>query len=757
MPVSTVTLEPATFEVLKNKLQAIVNEQTITLKLVSGSPIVTESGDFNTGIYLPDCTAVVRGQENIGHASTLAHMIRGVIEDCRVNPGIGEGDMFFSNDPWKGASHQSDVAILAPHFYRGEIVAWSGCVCHVLDVGGMTAGSWCVKASECYQEGVAFPPIKIVEKGVLRQDVLNAILNQSRLPFLEVLDLKGMIACNNVAIKRILELVERYGIDAVKEVMIGLVDRAEQGLRRRLAGLPDGIYRGVDFIDHDGHQNKLYRIAVTLTKEGDHMTFDFTGSSPQAPGFINCTMGGMEGGIATPLFITLCYDLPWNGGLLRPVKIIGPKGTICNAERPAPVGGASVMAKRSVMNACTQALSRLVSTSPATRNEARAVAGGTFMTLNLRGVSQYGERYGTMVMDPHACGEGAYPFRDGVDAEGHVGSPRSSIPNVESNEDFAPLLYLYRKLLPDTGGAGKMRGGNTMSLAFSVHNKKTQEAVLCGHGVEMPNSVGLAGGGPGACVVNTHFKETDLDSQINGGRIPRDAARLKGRKVNVGAKPGDLLFRPGDVFSYSFQGGGGWGDPLERAPQRVLQDYIDGAVSAAWARRAYGVVIDPEAEEVSKKETAVLRKRLRAKRLARARAGAGNAEVAGVAARGSVPGGVPAPGPGSGAGAGLAPASGGGAAPGIEFLHPLGEALEVVLINGSKLIRCRCGYRFGPAGANWKDGALKSVVSPAKYGKLVKLHRDLEAREYLCPACGVLHSVEINRKDAPPLCEVELS
>src|SRR3990172_13243249 len=145
------TLDPATFEVLKNKLQAIVNEQTITLKLVSGSPIVTESGDFNTGIYLPDCTAVVRGQENIGHASTLAHMIRGVIEDCEENPGIREGDMFFSNDPWKGAAHQSDMAILAPHFYQGELVAWSGGVCHVLDVGGMTPGSWCVKASECYQ------------------------------------------------------------------------------------------------------------------------------------------------------------------------------------------------------------------------------------------------------------------------------------------------------------------------------------------------------------------------------------------------------------------------------------------------------------------------------------------------------------------------------------------------------------------------------------------------------------------------------
>ncbi len=721
------TMDPATFEVLKNKLQAIVNEQTITLKLVSGSPIVTESGDFNTGIYLPDCTAVVRGQENIGHASTLAHMIRGVIEDCEINPGIREGDMFFSNDPWKGASHQSDMAVLAPHFYQGELVAWSGCVCHVLDVGGMTPGSWCVKATECYQEGVAFPPIKIMEKGLLRQDVMNAILNQSRLPFLTVLDLKGMIASNNVAIKRMIELIERYGMDRVKSVMTGLVDRAEQALRRRLTELPDGKYRGVDFLDHDGHRNRLYKIMVTLIKEGDQMTFDFTGTSPQAPGFVNCAEGGMESGIATPLFITLCYDLPWNGGLLKTVKIIGPKGIICNAERPAPVGGASVMAKRVVQNACTQAISRLVSTGAGLRDEARAVAGGTFMTLNLRGISQYGEKYGTMIMDAHACGEGAFSFRDGVDAEGHVGSPRSSIPNVESNEDFSPILYLYRKMLADTGGTGRFRGGNTVGIAFAIHSDKTQEAVLCGHGVEMPNSLGLSGGGPGACVVNTVVKDTDLSGQIQAGIIPGDISKLKGQKKNVGAKPGDLVFRPHDVFAYSFQGGGGWGDPLERDPERVLEDYHEGAVSVTWARKAYGVVIDPGKGAVKAKQTENLRKSLRRRRLTEARRHGEFKEAPQLEAAA------------------------------LEVLHPLGEALEVIKVNGSRLIRCRCGYQFGPAAQNWKDGALKSVVSSRRFGYLVKLHRELEAREYLCPACGILQSVEISRQEDPSLAEVEFS
>ncbi len=717
-------MDPVTFEVLKNKLQSVVNEQTITLKLVSGSPIVTEAGDFNTGIYLPDGTAVVRGQGIISHASTLTRMIRSVISDCTANPGIEEGDMFFVNDPWKGAPHQSDVGVVAPHFYQGKLAAWSGSVCHVLDVGGMTPGSWCVKATESTQEGVAFPPIKIVQAGTLRSDVMNAILNQSRLPFLTILDLKAMLACNNVAKKRVRELIEKYGLDEVTVVMQGLVQRAEQGLRRKLAELPDGIYRGVDFLDHDGHQNALYKVAVAIIKEGDTITFDFSGTSAQAPGFVNCTEAGLEAGIATPLFITLGFDLPWNGGLLKPVKIVAEKGLICNAQRPAPVGGATVMATRVVVNACTQALSRLVSTSPKQRSEARAVSGGTFMTLNLRGISQYGETYGTMIMDAHGCGEGAYQFRDGVDSEGTVGAPRSSIPNVESNEDFAPIMYLYRKLVPDTGGIGKFRGGNTLSLAFTVLTDKAQNAVLCGHGVEVPNSMGVSGGGPGACVINTLAKDTDVNKLLDSGKVPQALDQLQGRKVDVGAKPGAMVFAPGDVFAYSFQGGGGWGDPLEKEPQAILTEVLEGNMSVAWAKKAFGVVINPQTTKLMEKETAALRKRVRHGRI-RAAGGVAAVEAARVAAGPS------------------------------ELLFTLGESLQVVRANGAKQVQCKCGYRFGPVTKNWKDKALRSVVPPGKYACHVKLHRELEMRQYICPACGILHSLEIARKQDPPLWEAE--
>jgi N-methylhydantoinase B len=723
MAQGTTRVNPVTFEVLRNKLNSIVTEQTITLKNVSGSPIVTEAADFNNGIYLADGTAAVRGQQIIMHASSVTNTIKNILADYKDNPGINKGDMFFANDPWKGAPHQSDVAVVAPLFYQDELILWTGSIAHELDVGGMMRGSWCPTATEKYQEGMALPPIKLVERGSLRKDVWEAILAHSRLPFLLALDLKAMIACNNVGNARLLELMERYGLDTVKAVLEGLIEQAEQGLRRRLKELPDGVYRGVNFLDHDGHQNRLYKVIVTVRKEGDTLTFDFTGSSKQAPGYVNCTEVCMIGGTATPLFITLGFDLPWNGGLLKPIRILGPEGIICNATAPAPVSGAPVSAGRVVMNACTLALSRLMACSDRYIEEARAVTTGTFVTLNLAGVSQYGERYGTMILDPNACGESAYSFRDGVDAQGSAGAPKNSIPNVESNEDFAPLLYLHRRIVQDTGGPGKYRGGCTAGLAFVIHDADTQEGVLVGHGAEVPNDVGIFGGLPGSSCFNTIKRGTDILRRFEQGEFPGSIDELPGEKVDLGAKPGAITLSPGDVFEYSWQGGGGWADPLEREPQRVLDDVVNGTVSLDCAERVYGVTIDSQTLHIDNEQTSRTRNTMRQERLAK---GGEYPPVAQLDTTEAI------------------------------RLFPMGEYLELIDIRGRKIVRCRCGYQFGPPSQNWKECAIRALVPPDTAGPHVRLHEELEMRQFICPSCGVLLSTEVSRKGDPPLWEIEL-
>jgi len=282
-------VDKVTFEVVRNKLVSLTEELAITLKSVSGSPIVAEATDYNLSLHLADGALVTTGQTAMFQAGSTFRVIRHVINDCMDDPGIEDGDMFVVNNPYKGAIHPPDVSIVSPIFHEGDLIGWSGACAHQLDVGGMDFGSWCPEATEIQQECMILPPLKIVRRGRIIKDVWNTIMSMTRLPFIVGLDFKAMIAANNVARKRFGQLIERYGMATVQTVMNGLIQMSEDLLRARLRELPDGQVRSENFLDHDGHQNKLYRAALTVTKKGDSLTFDLSESSKQAPGFINCT------------------------------------------------------------------------------------------------------------------------------------------------------------------------------------------------------------------------------------------------------------------------------------------------------------------------------------------------------------------------------------------------------------------------------------------------------------------------------------
>jgi N-methylhydantoinase B len=336
------SIDPITFEVIRHKLEAITEEQAITLKNVSGSPVVTEATDFNVGIYLADGAIVNMGPQVIFHAGTMSTVIYSIIEHFSDNPGINEGDMFILNDPYRGAIHQPDVSIVMPIFHEGRRIAWTGSCAHELDTGGMTFGSWAFGATDVQQEAMLLPGVKIVEKGVLREDIWQMIMGMTRLPHVVGLDFKAMIAANNVAARRFHQLMERYGVDTVDRVMRTEIDTSEALLRERLKLIPDGIYRARDFLDHDGHANRLYQIQVAAIKKGDTLTLDMSESSPQAPGFINCTRSGLRGALFTGILPILACDIRWNEGVLKPVAIKVPEANICNARWPTPVSGATV-------------------------------------------------------------------------------------------------------------------------------------------------------------------------------------------------------------------------------------------------------------------------------------------------------------------------------------------------------------------------------------------------------------------------------
>ncbi len=711
-PLSQRSTDPITFEVIRNKLQAIVDEQAIALKAVSGSPVVTDATDFNTGLYLPDGSIVAMGRQVLFHSGTMSTIVRSILSERGADgSGVREGDMFILNDPYRGAVHQPDVSIVAPVFFEGRHVAWGGACAHQLDIGGMNFSSWCYHATEIQQEGMLLPGLKIVHRGEILEDVWQTIMGMSRLPLLLGLDLKAMIAANNVAIRRLGELMARYGGAVVEGAMQDELDASEHRMRARLRELPDGVFRAVDFLDHDGHENRLYEFRLAVHKRDDELLFDLTGSSPQAPGFINCTHSGLRGALFSAVLPVLAPDIRWNEGLMRPMTIEVPDGLVCNATWPAPVSGGTVSAIWVSMNVGVAALARLAACGRATRAESAAVTKGSMPIFTLAGVDREGEPYGTLFLDSMAGGGGAYGDHDGLTAAGDYCIPRPSIANVETLEAGGPILYLYRRVIPDTGGAGRHRGGATIGVAVTPHETDELHAMLISHGTEVPNSAGLFGGFEGSC--------NSACVEAGGGESP--VGRITGPAdltpaTVLGAKPGAFLLRRNEVFAYSFQGGGGYGDPLERSPVLVVADVYDGLLSRNEAERRYGVVLDGAG--VDEALTSAAREHARARRL------------------------------------GHTPDRPSGE---TRAWSPVLELGPVLGLDEAGATRCRCGYELAAPDGDWKEGALTRVVDPAEHGPHVRLHAELELREHICPACARLLESEVARIGAPSLRTIEVT
>jgi N-methylhydantoinase B len=553
-------LDPVTFEVLRHKLEAINAEQAITLKAVSASPIVTEASDFNNGLYLPGGEIVSMGPQVVFHSGAMPYVIRHVIADCSDNPGIGPGDMFVVNDPYKGPVHHPDMAVVAPIHVGERLVAWAGAAAHEVDVGGAAVGSISVRAHEKFQEGLMLPPVKLVDGGRPRRDVWRLILNMTRQPQLVELDLKGFVASNVVARRRLLELADAYGLDTVELVMRELIRYSERRFRERLRSLPDGRFRSRGFVDHDGHANRLYRVDVQVDKRGSTLRFDLSASSAQAPGLINCVESTLVGGVFGGTAPLLAYDIPWNHGILNAIEIVAPRGLVCNAAPPAPTGAGTIAAGWVVVSTVVHALSKLLALSETERPRSQAVTNGAFDALIVGDRNQHGEPYGTQVMDAQIGGGGASAVGDGIDQSGGFVTPRPNIPNVEDAELHGPMLYLFRRFFDGSGGDGAFRGGRSAGLAFTPYGVERLRCVLATQGIEAPVSPGLFGGFPGQQNRHRVACGTEVFALLRKGGLPEEVPGLE----DLPAKVDEFVLRPGDVLQYSWAGGGGYGDPRDR-------------------------------------------------------------------------------------------------------------------------------------------------------------------------------------------------
>jgi len=348
-----------------------------------------------------------------------------------------------------------------------------------------------------------------------------------------------------------------------------------------------------------------------MSKSGDRLTFDFTGSSLQSRYSVNCSKWASLGGLFAPLFPLLCYDIVWNEGVIRPITMIAPEGSIVNCTRPAPVSVATVGAIQSVNNAACSTIGKMLLASEKYAEEATAVWHANHFAIFMFGNNQHGRLAIGILTETFAGAGGARTFGDGVDVGGEIPNPISRMANVETIEAMFPIRYLFRRRLQDSGGPGQYRGGTGAELAIVPHDAPDGglHYVISGKGSKFPQSEGLGGGFPGG--LNDYVWVKAPTAGANADPFAQSLPDMAGEKVPVSWGVFPLLGQ--DALYVRWNGGGGVGDPLDRDPAAVAKDVLDGVVSPAAAEQIYGVVSG--AQGVDREGTRQRRASLRRERL----------------------------------------------------------------------------------------------------------------------------------------------
>lgn len=609
-------IDPLTYEVIRHRIWSITDEMGTTLKKMSGSASVSEANDFDFAICDEVGQEVQVGIFNTILVASMDLAIYWILQHRSGNPGIHPGDMFLTNDPWIGGGvHQNDTAIISPIFWEGELFGWTSSVLHQIDVGGAKPGSADLAAQDVFTEGVPTPPIKIVRGGELQDDVVDAFVRRSRVPLLVNLDLRAKIAANQVGITRVERLIERYGPTVVKSVMKRMMNDAEQRLRDRLSAIPDGSWSATEFMEQSSIGDRgMHKIALTMTKTGDHMTFDFRGTDPQT-GMINCPWSGMRAGITVAMLPVLAGDIPWSaGGLMRCFDIISDEGTINNATFPAAVGWAPLTAAWATSNLVAECFGKMLDTSEDLRQRTQCGCTGSFDIVTLAGLDQHGTPSVMILLDAMAGGYGARPDRDGGDTAGILPIPMGRCPDAEMQEFLYPVLFLWRREEIDSGGAGLNRGGVSISMCLLPHNTPMPLAgAFSGNGKARPEVNGLAGGYPGGSAFDLIIRGADARAMLDEGRMPTTLDDFTGDRDVVGNRTETMIGLTDVVFVHP-SGGGGYGDPIQRPSAKVANDVKNGKVSSGAAHDAYGVVLtaslDVDEERTTERRAAIRRHRV---------------------------------------------------------------------------------------------------------------------------------------------------
>jgi N-methylhydantoinase B len=710
-------VDPITFEVIRYTLLNANFEHSALIQRLCISPIVMLTRDFQASVLLEDGDLMFMGPNLQYFSNSHSLSIKWILENRSESPGIGPDDMYLSNDPYVGAPHQPDTCLSAPVFVDGELFCWVANILHYSDVGGPVPGSFCLTATDMWTDPPSFPPFKIIEGGKLRTDLEQLFLRQSRLPVNVQMDLRAAISANQVTVRRVLDLVERYGPDTVKTVMRRTVDAAEALFVERLQDIPDGTWSHRAYTEAaiPGDRN-VYKYQINLHKKGDRIEVDNEGTDPQA-GSINITYVAFAGAVLAALTQSMTSDLAGAyGGPHRRVTFNPTPGLLNCAEFPAAVSPSGAYTTEMNLNAAVSAVGKMLSCGgQAARDLILGPCIPHFYSCIYAGLDANGQ----MFIMPNTNGMmgsiAGMPDRDGVDLGGHFWIPEGIAYNIEQVEAQFPILYLYRRML-DGGhdGAGRTRGGLGFCEATLPWRSQYMEMVLSGNDA-FTKAQGQLGSNPGTRAWMRIRSGADIRERFAAGEIPQSLDELAGEDAEVRFK---AMSMPVDVetgvFEWCSPSTSGFGDPLRREPTAVAADVDAGLFSPAAAEAIYGVVIGDDAATTARRAALV------AERLGRA----------------------PSGGPGAPVGARL-----------------IGDALCVH--DGHWCCAC-CGTVLAPAAGNYKDGAVTKVrpvdqIAPGFETSDPEMAAKMEFREFLCGGCGVRFDSELARAGDEVLWDIRLA
>ena len=586
------TLDPVTFEVLKNAFVTSVDLMSEQILRTCYS-FVIYSRDFSSALCDAQGNTVVQGSQDIAvHVGTLHFQCKAVLE--QFGDDIHPGDVFAINDPYRGGTHFNDVSFIRPIFVDDEIIAFAQNKGHWADIGGSVPGSFDVNAKDHFGEGLRIPAVRIFDKGVFRYDVAALLVENTRSPAIGLGDLHAQSEATTMCEREILRLVDRYGKDTIVAAMAEVQDYVESIVRHRVAELPDGTWETTDYLDADpGRGEGLVPIHVKMTISGDQVHYDLSGSAPAVASFLNSGYGTTHSALyaGTKTFFP---DVPLNSGFYRAVQAqLGPEGTVVNAGWPHAVTGFCSGPYEKLMNAVFEIWSRIV--------PERALACCFNLEYLLVGGrdARTEERPYFMWYDWMAGGWGGRASKDGSGATAPAFGVGLAVQPLEGQERLSPVLTTTHNLALDSGGPGRFRGGVGVEKGGILTDGSSTVMSYC---CDRARSItwGIEGGLPS---------------------IPHGVWLNKGTDDErfLGSVFSSVPIEPGDSFVRPSAGGGGYGDPLEREIEAVVEDVIDGYVSIERAAADYGVVVeavDPELDDyrVDEEATRTLRESIQANR-----------------------------------------------------------------------------------------------------------------------------------------------